>query len=112
MKKTLTFVFAAALMVGFWSGCSKDGGGNGGGSDESKKEESGAKVEATSSTATALAQTLCPIGGGDIVKNSFTDYKGKRVYFCCDDCKPKFDKDADNIVAKMESEGIKLAAAE
>ncbi|MCH9021575.1 MAG: hypothetical protein IID32_02290 [Planctomycetes bacterium] len=107
MKKTLTIVFAAALMVGFWSGCKQDEGG--GGNGESGKKESGAKVETTSTTATALAQTLCPIGGGDIVKNSFTDYQGKRVYFCCDDCKPKFDKDADNIIAKMESDGIKLA---
>ena len=111
MKKTLTIVFAAALMAGFWSGCKQDDGG-GGGNGESGKKESGAKVETTSTTATALAQTLCPIGGGDIVKNSFTDYQGKRVYFCCDDCKPKFDKDADNIIAKMESDGIKLAAAE
>lgn len=111
MKKTLTIVFVAALMAGFWSGCAKDDDGGNGGNGESGKTESGAKVETTSTTATALAQTLCPIGGGDIVKNSFTDYQGKRVYFCCDDCKPKFDKDADNIIAKMESDGIKLAAA-
>ena len=110
MKKTLTFAFAAALMVGFWSGCSKDGG-DGGGSDESKKKESGAKVEATSTEVTAKAQTICPIGGDAIDKSSFVDYKSERVYFCCDGCKSKFNADADNIVAKMKEDGIELATS-
>ena len=109
MKKTLTFVFAAALMVGFWSGCSKDDGDASNGDTESKETT---QTEATSTQAIAKAQTICPIGGDAIDKASFVDYKSERIYMCCDGCKSKFSADADNIVAKMKKDGIKLATAE
>ena len=115
MKKTLAIVFVAALMAGFWSGCKKDGdgnGGNGGNGESPGKQESGAKLETTAGTATAQPQEVCPLGKGAIDKNSFADYKGKRVYLCGDGCKPEFKKNADKIIADLEAEGVELAAAE
>src|SRR4030042_1135933 len=39
----------------------------------------------------AIAQTTCPVmDGNPIDKNVFTEYKGQKVYFCCQDCVAKF----------------------
>jgi YHS domain-containing protein len=41
-------------------------------------------------------KATCPVMGDvfTITKDStFSEYKGKVVYFCCPGCKPKFDKD-------------------
>ena len=56
----------------------------------------------------AKEQTTCPIMGGKINKNVYTDYKGKRVYFCCGGCVDTFKKDAEKYVKKMEGEEIEL----
>lgn len=32
--------------------------------------------------AQGTAQTVCPVRGDKIDKNVYTDYQGKRVYFC------------------------------
>ena len=47
-------------------------------------------------------QKKCPVMGGDIDKNVFTDYKGRRVYFCCASCQEKFKKDPENYLKKMK----------
>ena len=44
----------------------------------------------------AGTKATCPVMGDafSITKDStFSEYKGKFVYFCCPGCKPKFDKD-------------------
>ena len=46
-------------------------------------------------------QTTCPVMGGAINKDIFTEYKGKKVYFCCPDCQPEFDKDPEKYIAKL-----------
>ena len=28
-------------------------------------------------------QTTCPVLGGNVDKNVYADYQGKRIYFCC-----------------------------
>ncbi len=39
-------------------------------------------------------QTKCAVRGEDLEKKtSYLDYKGRRVYFCCDMCKEPFMKD-------------------
>lgn len=53
-------------------------------------------------------QTICPVLGNPINKSVYTDYKGKRVYFCCAMCVGEFKKHPDEILKKMESEGIEL----
>ena len=62
-------------------------------------------------TAWAKPQENCPVMGGKINKSVYTDYQGKRVYFCCPACIEPFNKDADKLVKKMESEGIELEKA-
>ena len=40
----------------------------------------------------ASQQTICPVMGNPINKNLYTDYNGKRVYFCCGPCPSNFMK--------------------
>jgi len=49
----------------------------------------------------AVEQTECPVMGGAINKALFTEYKGKKVYFCCDGCKEKFEAAPEQYVAKL-----------
>jgi len=50
----------------------------------------------------AIAQTTCPvIDGNPIDKNVFTEYKGKKVYFCCQDCVAKFKAEPEKYAAKL-----------
>jgi len=60
---------------------------------------------------TPKPQTRCPIKGTPVNKKVYADYKGKRVYFCCADCLPKFKKDPAKYIKKLESQGITLAQA-
>ena len=55
------------------------------------------------------AQTTCPIEGAKINKSIYADYQGKRIYFCCADCKAKFNADPAKYVKQMEDKGIALA---
>jgi len=52
-------------------------------------------------TATAGEQTICPVMGGKINKDIFVEYQGKKVYFCCADCKEEFQKDSQKYLAKL-----------
>jgi YHS domain-containing protein len=36
----------------------------------------------------ASVQTVCPISGKPLDINVFTEYAGRRVFFCCPDCRP------------------------
>lgn len=56
-------------------------------------------------------QTTCPVMGGAINKSVYTDYKGKRVYFCCPMCIDTFKKDPEKYMKKMADEGVKLEDA-
>jgi len=50
----------------------------------------------------AVEQTTCPVmDGNPIDKNIFVEYKGKKVYFCCDACKEKFLADPNAYIAKL-----------
>jgi Cu(I)/Ag(I) efflux system membrane fusion protein len=58
------------------------------------------------------AQTLCPIMGGAVNKEVFTDYNGMRIYFCCGGCDTEFMKTPDLFIEKMRSEGVEPEKAE
>lgn len=47
-------------------------------------------------------QEKCPVLGGKIDKNVYTDYKGRRVYFCCPACIKSFEKDPEKYLKKLE----------
>ena len=64
-----------------------------------KKKSEPAATEGTTSIVTE--QTVCPVMGGAINKNMFTEYKGKKVYFCCAGCKEKFEKEPEKYLAKL-----------
>ncbi len=50
---------------------------------------------------TRAVQTNCPVMGGKINKNIYTEYKGKKVYFCCPSCVEKFKKNPEKYVDKL-----------
>jgi YHS domain-containing protein len=46
-------------------------------------------------------QTTCPVMGGAIDKNVFVEYQGKKVYFCCPQCKGEFEKNPEKYISKL-----------
>lgn len=56
-------------------------------------------------------QTICPVMGGTINKAVYTDYEGKRVYFCWRSCINIFQKDPAKYVKNLEDEGVTLEEA-
>ena len=52
-------------------------------------------------TQPAITQKTCPVMGGPIDQKVFTDYNGRRVYFCCPGCIGKFKQDPDKYLAKL-----------
>lgn len=63
------------------------------------------ELEAAGVTLTKT-QTTCPVLGGKIDKKIYTDYNGKRVYFCCSGCIQKFQNDPEKYLKKLETEGV------
>ena len=55
-------------------------------------------------------QKKCPIMGGDISKKVYTDYEGKRVYFCCPGCIQKFTAEPKKFMDQFQKAGIALEA--
>ena len=85
--KALAYVAGAALVVGFITvGCGK-------------------KEEATQRTVeSVIAQKTCPVlADNPIDKNIFVEYKGERVYFCCEDCSAKFEKEPEKYLSKLDT---------
>ena len=60
----------------------------------------------------AAPQTTCPVMGGKINKEKkiYADYKGKRVYFCCAACLPKFKENPEKYLAELEKAGVEPEA--
>lgn len=59
--------------------------------------------------AVAASQTKCPVMGAKIDPKVYSDYKGKRIYFCCAECKGQFEKDPEKYLKKMEAEKVEPA---
>jgi len=55
-------------------------------------------------SATAPAQTVCPVMGGAIDSSIYVDHKGQRVYFCCQSCIAVFNKEPEKYLAKMRTQ--------
>jgi YHS domain-containing protein len=51
-------------------------------------------------------QTKCPVLGGDVNKQVYADYQGKRIYFCCEGCDKEFKKDPEKYLKKLQDEGV------
>ncbi len=48
-------------------------------------------------------QTTCPVSGKEIdkTKSPYADYKGRRIYFCCENCPPEFAKKPGEYLDKL-----------
>jgi len=57
--------------------------------------------EATEAVVAKIEQTTCPIMGSAIDKAIFTEYQGKKVYFCCPGCEEKFKEEPEKYLAKL-----------
>ena len=90
-KKTLTTIglLTGVLLIGLivLNGC--------------KKTEPSETAKTETVAAEAIVQTMCPMEGTPIDKNFYTEYKGKKVYFCCADCIAKFEKEPEKYVGKL-----------
>lgn len=58
-----------------------------------------------------LKQTTCPVTGEPIDSKTSVVYKGKKVEFCCADCKAAFNKEPAKFLAKLADEGVVLENA-
>ena len=58
-------------------------------------------AEANAPAAAVIEQTTCPVMAGAINKDLFVEYQGKKVYFCCPDCKGKFEKEPEKYLDKL-----------
>ena len=88
-KILMVMVLAAVVVVLY--GCKKEG---------SVPTQPPVAVSASDVEA-AKAQKVCPVMGGEPNPAIYTDYKGKRVYFCCAGCKPQFEKEPEKYIGKL-----------
>ncbi|MBN2163335.1 MAG: efflux RND transporter periplasmic adaptor subunit [Pontiellaceae bacterium] len=51
-------------------------------------------------------QTHCPVMGGEISKDIYTDHDGMRIYFCCPGCIDEFQTDPGKFLEQMRAGGI------
>ncbi|MCX7000907.1 MAG: YHS domain-containing protein [Candidatus Sumerlaeota bacterium] len=73
--------------------------------EKGKKE---GEVKGKTHGTTMRKQTRCPVDNTRVDKKIFTDQNGKRVYFCCSDCKKEFEKNPDKYMKQMKEKGIEL----
>ena len=51
-----------------------------------------------------VKNTLCPVMRGHAVREKFfTDYEGKRIYFCCHSCVKSFQKHPERYFKNLEA---------
>jgi YHS domain-containing protein len=58
-------------------------------------------------------QTICPVSGEKLEKkSSYTDYEGRRVFFCCDGCKGPFKEDPQQYLSRLDAPAEKVEKPE
>jgi len=54
-------------------------------------------------------QTTCPVSGEELEdKTLYTDYEGRRIYFCCKKCRGTFLDDPNKFLNKMDDKSGKM----
>jgi YHS domain-containing protein len=56
-------------------------------------------------------QVKCPVLSGSVNKKVYTDFEGKRIYFCCPPCIQEFKKNPEKYMKQFENEGVVLEDA-
>ncbi len=77
-----------------------------------KKAENEVSAKQTESIVPArpvMYQTRDGLHGKLVNRNIFTDYQGKRIYFCCFISRDEFIKDPETFMTKFKTMGITLA---
>ena len=93
------FVFVGLAMV---NGCKKEEPTPAPADTNDASSETAMTTESAKEIASTGEQTTCPIMvGKPIDKAVFTEYKGKKVYFCCPGCDSKFKEDPEKYIAKL-----------
>jgi YHS domain-containing protein len=87
----LTLIAIVAVLSVVVPGCKKK-------TEPVSVSSSGAEAKIVSA---ALEQKTCPVTGDPIDKNVFVEYQGKKVYFCCSDCKGEFEKNPEKYIGKL-----------
>jgi len=89
----MVMLLTAMLVIGLaiLDGCKK----------KSQPTASSQAPAAANVASAAIMQTVCPVMGNPIDKNIYTEYKGKKVYFCCKACVTKFEADPEKYLAKL-----------
>lgn len=103
------WLFVGVLLVGMiaMQGCETSEPGGSGVFAETKREigEQRHKAMTMSGPEKELGQpaeqTTCPIAGMAIDKNVYTEYKGKKVYFCCAGCEAPFLENPEKYLSKL-----------
>jgi len=65
----------------------------------------------TSAIAAVGNQEKCPVMGFDITRELFTDYRNKRIYFCCPSCPLDFKKNPEIYIKQMRENKVILEDA-
>ena len=69
---------------------------------QAKQTAADTQKTAGAAVAAATEQTVCPVmAGNPIDKNVFVEYKGKKVYFCCEGCKKAFEKNPEKYIGNL-----------
>ncbi|MHC4328578.1 MAG: YHS domain-containing protein [Planctomycetota bacterium] len=64
--------------------------------------ETAMSTESGNAVVAAVEQTICPVmEGNPINKKYVTEYKGKKVYFCCPGCDKMFEANPEKYLAKL-----------
>jgi YHS domain-containing protein len=70
-------------------------------------KDKGIKLEKTPNP-----QTKCPVMGDNLLgRTIYSDYKGKRIYFCCSGCVKEFNKNPEKYMKILKDEKVNLEDA-
>lgn len=93
-RQLMMVVFAGVLSFAAFSltGCKKE-------PEPTVPPETAKAVE--TEVADVIEQKLCPVMAAEINKELYTEYKGKKVYFCCPGCEEQFKAEPEKYLDKL-----------
>lgn len=57
----------------------------------------------------SLWNSVCPLEGGAVsIEAGTSEFKGKKIGFCCEDCKAEFDKKPEKYIQNLSKDGKKF----
>jgi YHS domain-containing protein len=92
---TIGLTLAAAAILA--AGCRQD-------STPASTAAGGRPGETPEAPQPVIAQKLCPVTDDPIDPKIYIDYKGRRIYFCCEMCPPMFKKDPEKYLKKIDEQ--------